>query len=41
MVVDNTPMDVNNALIENVECYVYLGQQYSLNEKNHDKRYKK
>ena len=39
MVVDNTPIHVNNVLIENVEGYVYLnlGQRYSLQEKNQDK----
>ena len=37
MVVDNTPINVNNVLIENVQCYVYLGQHYSLKEKNHGK----
>ena len=37
MVVDNTPINVNNVLIENVPGYVYLGQHYSLNEKNQDK----
>ena len=26
MVVDNTPINVNNVLIENVQGYVYLGQ---------------
>ena len=36
MVVDNTPINVNNVLIENVEGYVYLGC-YSLKEKNQDK----
>ena len=35
IVVDNTPINVNNVLIENVPGYVYLGQQYSLKEKNH------
>ena len=30
MVVDNTPIYVNNVLIENVQGYVYLGQHYSL-----------
>ena len=35
MVVDNTPINVNNVLIENVEGYVYLGQHYRL--KNQDK----
>ena len=37
MVVDNTPIHVNNVLIENVPGYVYLGQHYSLKEKNQDK----
>ena len=37
MVVDNTPLNVNNVLIENVQGYVYLGQHYSLKEKNQDK----
>ena len=37
MVVDNTPINVNNVLIENVPGYVYLGQHYSLKEKNQDK----
>ena len=32
MVVDNTPINVNNVLID-----VYLGQHYSLKEKNQDK----
>ena len=34
MVVDNTPINVNNVLIENVPGYVYLGQHYSIKEKN-------
>ncbi len=37
MVVDNTPINVNNVLIENVPGYVYLGQHYSIKEKNQDK----
>ena len=37
MVVDNPPINVNNVLIENVPGYVYLGQHYSLKEKNQDK----
>ena len=37
MVVDNTPINVNNVLIENVQGYVYLGQHNSLKEKNQDK----
>ena len=36
-VVDNTPINVNNALIENVQGYVYLGHHNSLKEKNQDK----
>ena len=35
MVVDNTPINVNNVLIENVQGYV--GQHYSLKENNQDK----
>ena len=34
MVVDNTPINVNNVLIENVQGYMYLGQHFSLKEKN-------
>ena len=34
IVVDNTPINVNNVLIENTEGYVYLGQHYSLKVKN-------
>ena len=37
MVVDNTPINVNNVMIENVQGYVYLGQHYSLKEKNKGK----
>ena len=37
MVVDNTPINVNNVLIEKGQGYVYLGQHYSLKEKNQDK----
>ena len=37
MVVDINPINVNNVLIENVEGYVYLGQHFSLKEKNQDK----
>ena len=39
MVVDNTPINVNNVLIENVQGYVYLGQHYSLKERTRTKRY--
>ncbi len=37
MVVDNTPINVYNVLIENVQGYMYLGQYYSIKEKNQDK----
>ena len=37
MVADNTPINVNNVLIENVQGYVYLGQHCGLKEKNQDK----
>ena len=37
MVEDNTPIYVNNTHIENVESYVYLGQRFSLRDKNQDK----
>ena len=36
-VVDNSPINLNNVLIENVQGYVYLGQHYSLKEKNQNK----
>ena len=39
MVVDNTPINMNNVLIEHVQGYVYLGQHYSLNEKNQARRH--
>ncbi len=39
MVVDNTHINVNNVLIENVPGYVYLGQHYSLKERTRTKRY--
>ena len=32
MVVNNTPINVANLLIENVEGYVYLAQHHSLRE---------
>ena len=34
MVADNTPINVNNVLIENIGGYEYLGQRYSLKENN-------
>ena len=37
MVENNTPIYVNNTQIENVESYVYLGQRFSLRDKNQDK----
>ena len=37
IVVENTPINVNDVLIENVQGYVYLAQHYSLKEKNQDK----
>ena len=40
MVVDNTvntPINVNNVLIENVQGYVYLGKHFSLKENKQDK----
>ena len=37
MLVDNTPINVNNVVIENVQGYVYLAQHYSLEENNQDK----
>ena len=37
MVADHTPINVNSVLIDNVEGYVYLGQHYSIKEKNQDK----
>ena len=39
MVVDNTPINVNNVLIENVPGYMYLGQHYSLMKRTRTKRY--
>ncbi len=37
MVIDSTPINVENVLIENVQGCVYLGQHYSFKEKNQDK----
>ena len=34
MVGDNTPIKVNNVLIESVQGYGYLGQHYSIKENN-------
>ena len=39
MVVDNTPINVNNVLIENVQGYVYLGQHYTSGKITRTKRY--
>ena len=41
MVVDNTPINVNYVLIENVAGYVYLGKHNSIKEKNQDKEIKR
>ena len=37
VVVDNTPINVNNVLIDNVQGYMYLGLHYSLKENIQDK----
>ena len=37
MVEDNTQIYVNNTQIENAESYLYLGQRFSLRDKNQDK----
>ena len=34
---NDTPIYVNNTQIENVECYIYLGQRYSTRDNNPDK----
>ena len=34
---NDTPIYVNNAQIENAECYIYLGQRYTTRNKNQDK----
>ncbi len=39
MVVDNTLINMNNVLIENVQGYVYLGKHYSIKGNNQDKIY--
>ena len=36
-VADDTPIHVNNMLIENIGGYEFLGQRYGLKEKNQDK----
>ena len=36
IVVANIPINMNNVLIENVPGYEYLGQHFSLKEKNQD-----
>ena len=33
-----TPIYINNIQIENVESYIYLGQRYSIRDKNQDKQ---
>ena len=37
MVVDNTPINVNNVLLDNAQGYVCLGQHYRIKENNQDK----
>lgn len=37
MIEQDTPIYVNNTQIENVDYYIYLGQRYSLKDKNQDK----
>ena len=39
MVVDNTPLNVNNVLIENIPGYVYLGQTTASRKRTRTKRY--
>ena len=39
MVVDNTPINVNNVLIENVQGYVYLGNTTASRKRTRTKRY--
>ena len=34
---NDTPIYFNNAQVENVESYIYLGQRYSIEDKNKDK----
>ena len=34
MAVENTPININNVLIQNVEGYTYVGQCYNLKENN-------
>ena len=37
MIKNDIPMYVNNTQIENIERYIYLGQRYSIRDKNQDK----
>ncbi|KAK2182843.1 hypothetical protein NP493_334g03026 [Ridgeia piscesae] len=37
MIVNNTPIYVNNTRIKNIESDIYLGQRYSTRDKNQDK----
>ena len=37
MVEDNSPINVNNVMMDNAQGCVYLGQHYGLKEKNQDK----
>ena len=35
---NGTTIPVNNTQIENIESYIYLGQRYSVRDKNQDKQ---
>ena len=39
MVVDNTPINVNKVLIENIQGYVYLGNNTASRKRTRTKRY--
>ena len=41
MVVNNTPISVNNVLIDNIKSYARMGQQYNLKENNQDHEFKR
>ena len=38
MMENDTSIYVNNTQIENVECYIYMGQKYRTRDKNQDKK---
>ena len=40
MVADNTPINIKNVVIENVEGYVYLGNATALRKRTRTTRYK-